>query len=191
MQKEALTKGQVEDTGPNYDRIRLVVFGVVGFAALVVLFIVYKRFGGSGRRHRSSRGRRYRHDNDSVNYEGSFSFSELDSAYSQSYSDVVDQISKTVESFIDEQPTRVRKEIVAPAGKLGIIVDTSNDGPIIHSVNDDSPLLGRVFPGDHIIAVDGEDTSNWSAHHVTKLVALKSGSKRKLTLLSTNWDGMA
>ena len=37
MQKEALTKGQVEDTGPNYGLIRLVVFGVVGFAALVVL----------------------------------------------------------------------------------------------------------------------------------------------------------
>ena len=104
---------------------------------------------------------------------------------------MVDQISKTVAGFIDEQPTRVRKEIFAPAGKLGIIVDTSNDGPIIHSINGDSPLIGKVFPGDYIIAIDGEDTSNWSAHHVTKLVARKSGSVRKLTILSTTWDDIA
>ncbi|KAL7494980.1 hypothetical protein ACHAWT_003569, partial [Skeletonema menzelii] len=152
------------------------------------------RYGDSNRRQRSSsrRGRSRRYDDDSDEDEATNSFSELDSASSQSYhSVVVDQISKTVASFIDEQPTRVRKEVFAPAGKLGIVVDTSNDGPIIHSIKGDSPLLGKVFPGDYITAIDGEDVSNWSAHQVTKLVALKSGSIRKLTLLSTTWDDIA
>ena len=83
------------------------------------------------------------------------------------------------------------REVFAPAGKLGIIVDSSKDGPIIHSINGDSPLVGQVFPGDYITAIDGEDTSNWSAYNVTKLVALKSGSIRKLTLLSKNVEDIA
>ncbi len=114
------------------------------------------------------------------------------SAFSSEFEDndtnVVDQMTKTVASFIDKQPKRVKREVFAPAGKLGIIVDTSSDGPIVHSIKGDSPLVGKVFTGDYIIAVDDEDTSDWSAHYVTKLVARKSGSVRKLTLMSNNWD---
>jgi len=119
--------------------------------------------------------------------------SEADSsAFSSEYDDndtnVVDQMTRTVATFIDKQPKRVKREVFAPAGKLGIIVDTSSDGPIVHSIKADSPLVGKVFTGDYIIAVDDEDTSDWSAHYVTKLVARKSGSVRKLTLMSNNWD---
>ena len=74
---------------------------------------------------------------------------------------------------------------------MGIIVDSSKDGPIIHSINGDSPLVGKVFPGEFIIAIDGEDTSDWSAYNVTRLVARKSGSIRKLTLLSKNPEDIA
>eukprot|EP00985_Skeletonema_marinoi_P008290 scaffold3716_cov129-Skeletonema_marinoi.AAC.1 len=104
---------------------------------------------------------------------------------------VVDEITKAVTSFIDKPTKRVRREVFAPAGKLGLIVDTSDDGPIVHSINGDSPLVGQVFAGDYIVAVDGEDTSDWSAQNVTKLVARKSGSARKLTLMSKNWDDLA
>ena len=120
--------------------------------------------------------------------------SEADSsAFSSEFDDVesnvVDQMTRTVASFITEKtPKRVRREVFAPAGKLGIIVDTSSDGPVVHSIKGDSPLVGKVFIGDYIIAVDDEDTSDWSAHYVTKLVARKSGSVRKLTLMSNNWD---
>jgi len=100
----------------------------------------------------------------------------------------IDQMAKTVSSFMDKPPKQVRRDVYAPAGKLGIIVDTSSDGPVVHSIKADSPLVGKVFTGDYIVAVDDEDTSNWSAHYVTKLVARKSGSVRKLTLLSNNWD---
>jgi len=106
-------------------------------------------------------------------------------------SDVVDEISRAVASFIDKPSKRVRREVFAPAGKLGLIVDTSNEGPIVHSIKGDSPLVGQVFAGDYIVAVDDEDTSDWSAHNVTKLVAQKSGRVRKLTLMSKISDEMA
>lgn len=77
-----------------------------------------------------------------------------------------------------------RRTVFAPAGKLGIIVDTSTEGPVVHGLKDDSPLVGKVVIGDLIVAVDDEDTSGWSAHYLTKLVARKSDSVRKLTLCS-------
>ena len=82
-------------------------------------------------------------------------------------------------------PMRVQREIVAPAGKLGIIIDTSSQGPIVHSVKTASVLEGLVFEGDLIIALDDEDTSAWSAHNLTKLVASRSKFERKITVLST------
>ena len=122
--------------------------------------------------------------------------SEADSSVFSSETDehetsVVDQMTKTVASFMEKPQKRIRRDVFAPAGKLGIIVDTSSDGPVVHSIKSDSPLVGKVFTGDYIVAVDDEDTSDWSAHYVTKLVARKSGSVRKLTLLSNNWDDPA
>ncbi|KAL7505984.1 hypothetical protein ACHAXN_004309 [Cyclotella atomus] len=79
---------------------------------------------------------------------------------------------------------RVQREVMAPAGKLGIIIDTSSRGPIVHSVKSESVLEGLVFEGDLIIALDDEITSTWTAHDLTKLVASKSKYERKITLLS-------
>ncbi len=200
-----MTGNYVSAKGPNYGLIRVIVFGVVGFAALVVLSIfslrMYKRRRprGSRRRRSSSRGRS-RHYDDYTDGGESFetpgytaTFDQTNSvASNQSYQTrVVDQISKSLATFIDQQPKRIRREVFAPAGKLGIIVDSSNDGPKIHSINSESPLIGKVFVGDYIVAVDGEDTSDWSAHNVTKLVAQKSGTVRKLIFLSSNFDDLA
>lgn len=53
----------------------------------------------------------------------------------------------------------------------------------MHSVKPTSPLEGLIFKGDLVIAVDDEDTREWSAHYLTKLVAKKSKFKRKITVL--------
>ncbi len=203
-----MTGNYVSDKGPNYGLIRVIIFGVVGFAALVVLSIfshwTYNRrckSEGSRRRERSSsRGRRRRYDDyddegeSYVSPDYTNTFDQTNSvASNQSYQTrVVEEISKSLATFIDQQqPKRTRREVFAPAGKLGIIVDTSSDGPIVHSIKGDSPLIGKVFAGDYIVAIDDEDTSDWSAHNVTKLVARKNASIRKLTLLSNNWDDLA
>jgi len=229
LQKEAIRKGSYDaDTGPNYNLIRYIVLGVVGFAICVVLSIfshrTYKRCK-SGKSHRTGRSSRY-DDYVAPDYSNSFSeesqsdqgdgleagiaspksikrdnirdhqplaadLSACTSEFDDVESYVVDEITKAVTSFIDKPTKRVRREVFAPAGKLGLIVDTSNEGPIVHSIKGDSPLVGQVFAGDYIVAVDGEDTSDWSAHNVTNLVAQKSGRVRKLTLMSKNWDEIA
>ena len=85
---------------------------------------------------------------------------------------------------------RGRKDIFAPAGKIGLSIGTSKYGPIIDSINDESPLKGSVFPGDYVLAVDDVDTSDWLAQNVAQLVAEKTDTVKKLTLLSTHWDGL-
>ena len=87
-------------------------------------------------------------------------------------------------SWGEEAPIKIRRVVLAPPGKLGIIIDTSSQGPIVHSVKDESVLEGLVFAGDLIVGLDDEDTSSWSAHHLTKLVASKSKCERKITVLS-------
>jgi len=78
---------------------------------------------------------------------------------------------------------RIRVDITAPSGKLGIIIDTCSEGPIVHSIKESSPLEGLIFKGDLVVAVDDEDTREWSAHYLTKLVAKKSRHVRKLSVM--------
>jgi len=84
----------------------------------------------------------------------------------------------------DGVPIRIRRDAIAPPGKLGIIIDTSSQGPIVHTVKPGSVLEGLLFEGDLIVAVDDEDTSEWSAHSLTRLMAKKSKFERKITVLS-------
>ena len=103
---------------------------------------------------------------------------------------LTDRFANQMTNFIDGgAPHRIRKEIVAPKGKLGIIIDTCSDGPIVHSVKPTSPLDGLIFKGDLVVAVDGEDTREWSAHYLTKLVAKKSREERRFTVLRTVAEG--
>eukprot|EP00535_Pseudo-nitzschia_heimii_P005878 CAMPEP_0197176152 /NCGR_PEP_ID=MMETSP1423-20130617/2172_1 /TAXON_ID=476441 /ORGANISM="Pseudo-nitzschia heimii, Strain UNC1101" /LENGTH=957 /DNA_ID=CAMNT_0042625475 /DNA_START=63 /DNA_END=2936 /DNA_ORIENTATION=+ len=76
-------------------------------------------------------------------------------------------------------------DVYAPSGPIGIVVDTSKDGPSVHSLKSTSPMLGLITAGDLIIALDGEDTRKMTAAALTRLMARKSRQKeRKITLLS-------
>ncbi|CAJ1945208.1 unnamed protein product [Cylindrotheca closterium] len=76
-------------------------------------------------------------------------------------------------------------DVFAPSGPIGIVVDTSKDGPAVHSLKSTSPMLGLINPGDLIIALDDEDTRKMTAASLTRLMAKKSRQKeRKITLLS-------
>jgi PDZ domain len=71
-------------------------------------------------------------------------------------------------------------------GKLGIVIDTTLDGPVIHRVNDNSPLKGYIFPGDIIVAVNNTDTRAMSAQAITSLMGRTAQRRRMLTVLSTD-----
>jgi hypothetical protein len=76
-------------------------------------------------------------------------------------------------------------DVFAPSGPIGIVVDTSKEGPAVHSLKSTSPLLGLINPGDLIIALDDEDTRDMTAASLTRLMAKKSRQKeRKITLLA-------
>ncbi len=73
--------------------------------------------------------------------------------------------------------------VYAPSGPLGTIIDTTPEGPMIHSLKPDSQLMGLVDPGDLIVGLDGVDTRNMTAATFTRLMAKRSQGERKITLL--------
>eukprot|EP00978_Attheya_sp_CCMP212_P031068 scaffold116117_cov52-Attheya_sp.AAC.5 len=79
---------------------------------------------------------------------------------------------------------KIKRDCYAPPGKLGVVIDTTRSGPVVHAVKAGSSLEGLLFPGDKIIAVDGVDTSEMTASAVTKIMARKMKQERKITVLS-------
>jgi C-terminal processing protease CtpA/Prc len=80
--------------------------------------------------------------------------------------------------------TRAIRRVEAPAGKLGIILDTTSDGPLVISVKPESPMVGLVHPGDTILAVDDVETRAMSSSAFTSLMVRTAGSTRILTVTS-------
>eukprot|EP00573_Skeletonema_grethae_P001553 CAMPEP_0201689906 /NCGR_PEP_ID=MMETSP0578-20130828/3432_1 /ASSEMBLY_ACC=CAM_ASM_000663 /TAXON_ID=267565 /ORGANISM="Skeletonema grethea, Strain CCMP 1804" /LENGTH=669 /DNA_ID=CAMNT_0048174709 /DNA_START=159 /DNA_END=2168 /DNA_ORIENTATION=+ len=76
-------------------------------------------------------------------------------------------------------------DIFAPAGKLGVVIDTPNDdAPVVHAVKDTSPIATQVRVGDKLVAVDDEDVRAMTAIKVSKLISKKSTQEaRKLTII--------
>ena len=55
-------------------------------------------------------------------------------------------------------------EVKAPAGKLGLVLQTANDeAPVVQSVKNASPLSGQVQVGDRLLSVDGKDVTKMRA----------------------------
>ena len=74
--------------------------------------------------------------------------------------------------------------IYTPSGKLGMIIDSPDDGaPVIHNIKDGSPIYDKINVGDRLVAVDDEDTRNMTAIKVSKLISRKSDCERKLTVI--------
>ena len=76
-------------------------------------------------------------------------------------------------------------DVMAPPGKLGVVIDTPDDGaPVVHAVKDSSVIAHLVQVGDLLVAVDDEDVREMSAIKVSKLISRKSANpSRKLTIV--------
>ena len=77
-----------------------------------------------------------------------------------------------------------RRSVVAPSGKLGLVLRNTKDGPAIHTVKPTSPLQGQVFVGDRIVRVGITDTTRLRAKELTKLIAGDSTKTRAILVLS-------
>jgi len=74
--------------------------------------------------------------------------------------------------------------VFAPAGKLGIVIDSPDSGaPIIYSVKVVSPIFDKVQTGDRLVGVDDEDVRTMTALKVSRLISRKSSNLRKLTVI--------
>ncbi len=82
-------------------------------------------------------------------------------------------------------------QILAPAGKLGVEVDTPETGgpAFVSSISDNSPLLGRIFLGDIIVAVDNRDVQRLVADDVSKILLVKSTNTRRLISVLRKFQG--
>jgi hypothetical protein len=78
-----------------------------------------------------------------------------------------------------------RIEVIAPPGKLGVVIDTPMNGfPMVHAIKETSVLSDRVRIGDKLIAVDDEDTTEMSAIKVSKLISSRgSNPQRRMVFL--------
>ena len=77
----------------------------------------------------------------------------------------------------------VKKECLAPSGKLGIVIENSVDGPRIYEVKMNSVLKNLIFRGDTIIAIDNSETNMMDASECTKLLLNNIGKKRRIQVL--------
>ena len=76
-------------------------------------------------------------------------------------------------------------KISAPTGKLGIVIDTSREGPIVHRVKKESQLSNKIFPGDIIISIDEVDTRAMSVSEVSDLMVKTAKQNRTLVVRRT------
>jgi hypothetical protein len=75
------------------------------------------------------------------------------------------------------------RDVLAPPGKLQIIIRSTKDGPAILHVKPGSVLNGQIFAGDLIVSVNDIDTRTFDAEGVMKLMANSSNVERKITVL--------
>lgn len=96
----------------------------------------------------------------------------------------VDVVSATSGALSSLRQNMIARTVLIPPGKLGIVVDTTLEGPVVNQVNDTSPVLGLLFAGDIIVAVDDVDTRAMSASAIYSLMQKTSNQRRKITVLS-------
>eukprot|EP00586_Coscinodiscus_wailesii_P018998 CAMPEP_0172518006 /NCGR_PEP_ID=MMETSP1066-20121228/289788_1 /TAXON_ID=671091 /ORGANISM="Coscinodiscus wailesii, Strain CCMP2513" /LENGTH=942 /DNA_ID=CAMNT_0013300273 /DNA_START=116 /DNA_END=2944 /DNA_ORIENTATION=+ len=76
--------------------------------------------------------------------------------------------------------------VIAPPGKLGVILANKVDrsGTVVSDVRTTSPLAYKIFPGDRIVSIDGEDVSHMTVSEITAIMAQKAHMTRNLGVVS-------
>ncbi|KAL7465292.1 hypothetical protein ACHAXS_005618, partial [Conticribra weissflogii] len=83
----------------------------------------------------------------------------------------------------DEEDSE-RLTVVAPAGKLGIVIDNpGGEVPVVHAIKETSVLHGRVNVGDLLLSVDEQDCRGMSAVAVSKLISSRSENPTRTLVL--------
>jgi hypothetical protein len=79
--------------------------------------------------------------------------------------------------------------VLAPPGKLGIIIDTTVEGPVVHRVSVGSVMKLKLAPGDVITSIDGVKTAGLSAEAIAALMSARVQHERSLTIQNSQSKG--
>jgi C-terminal processing protease CtpA/Prc len=75
--------------------------------------------------------------------------------------------------------------VVAPVGKLGIVLDNPRGGlPVVHAIDRTSALRGKVLVGDILLSVDEVDCKGMSCHEVSILLGSRSQNAARTLVLA-------
>ena len=82
------------------------------------------------------------------------------------------------------EEVRARLQVTAPPGRLGIILANRSDcqGTVISALRPSSSLVGKVFPGDRLVAINGHDITTSEVEKVTGLMGMFSNVEKVLTV---------
>jgi len=84
-----------------------------------------------------------------------------------------------------------RIEIFAPPGKLGVVIDTFDNGqPGVNAIRGDSVLKDKLRVGDVLIEFDGEDTTNMTALEVSRMIGSRSSNAVRKLVFVRNLNAM-
>jgi hypothetical protein len=76
------------------------------------------------------------------------------------------------------------RTVTVPAGKLGVVVDASDAGPLVQEVHPTSPLKGRIHPGDRILGINGIETKGMPRAALAALMATGTDAVRTFSIQS-------
>jgi len=105
---------------------------------------------------------------------------------------VVSSDSNDFSDSTESSAVETRIDIIAPRGKLGMVVDSPPGGgaAYVSNIREESPLRGQLRLGDRVIAIDDENVSKRKAMDISLMLARKSRqAERKITVLRSNAGG--
>lgn len=75
--------------------------------------------------------------------------------------------------------------VVAPAGKLGIVLNNPHgDLPVVYAIKESSVLRGMVWVGDFLISVDEVDCRGMTSHKVSSFLSSRSQNPARTLVLA-------
>jgi C-terminal processing protease CtpA/Prc len=88
----------------------------------------------------------------------------------------------TAGEAVEAASTKPAWIVQAPPGKLGIIIDTTVEGPVVHRLSVGSVMKLKLAPGDLITSIDGVKTLGLSADAISALMSSRAEHERSLTI---------
>jgi hypothetical protein len=117
---------------------------------------------------------------------GLFSGSERELSTALDLGHMEEQFFSDDSSFEEQyQHGEVLITVMAPKGKLGMVIDTPSNGvPVVHAIKETSVLASQVKVGDRLLSVDGEDCTMMSAMQVSKLISERAENPSRAFVFS-------